>query len=228
MPEEWLTYAQIGERFGLKPEAARTRVRRLQWRTMPGNDGRTLALVPEDADLRPGGAHAVGPNDDRAGELDDDRPVTVMLTELLTEATARVDRAEQRATEANKRADVAVALADRTLAQLAEAIERADRAEAKIEEFRREVDGAHAQARKAQHETEALRRDLEATQIAQAEAEADAVERAAVAETRTRELAVARHEAEAAQQAMAELRQANDERKARGRWARLRAAWRGE
>ena len=43
-----------------------------------------------------------------------------------------------------------------------------------------------------------------------------------------RELAVARHDALAAQQAAAELRQAEAERKARGLVARLRAAWRGE
>jgi hypothetical protein len=42
-----------------------------------------------------------------------------------------------------------------------------------------------------------------------------------------RELAVARHDALAAQQAAAELRQADAERRARGRWARLKAAWRG-
>jgi chromosome segregation ATPase len=228
VPEEWLTYVQIGERFGLKPEAARTRVRRLQWRTMPGNDGRTLALVPEDADLRPGGAHAGGPNDDRVGESDGDRPVTVMLTGLLTEVTARADRAEQRAAEANRRADVAVALADRTLAQLADAMERADRAEAKAVEFRLNVDAARAQAQTAQQETEALRRDLEAAQMARAEAEANAAERSAVAETRCQELAVAQHDAKAAQQTAAELRKADEARRARGRWTRLKAAWRGE
>ena len=43
-----------------------------------------------------------------------------------------------------------------------------------------------------------------------------------------RELAVAQHDALAAQQAAAELRQAEAERKARGLVARLRAAWRGE
>ena len=42
-----------------------------------------------------------------------------------------------------------------------------------------------------------------------------------------RELAVARHDALAAQQAAAELRHAEAERKARGS-GRLRAAWRGE
>jgi len=44
-----------------------------------------------------------------------------------------------------------------------------------------------------------------------------------------RELAaVARHDALAAQQVATELRQAEAERRARSRWARLRAAWRGE
>jgi hypothetical protein len=47
---------------------------------------------------------------------------------------------------------------------------------------------------------------------------------AMMAETHTRERAVAQHDAHAAQQAVAELRRAEAERKARGSWARLRAA----
>jgi hypothetical protein len=43
----WLTYAQAGERFGMSPEAARQRARRMRWRTQPGNDGPTLVLVPD-------------------------------------------------------------------------------------------------------------------------------------------------------------------------------------
>ena len=43
-----------------------------------------------------------------------------------------------------------------------------------------------------------------------------------------RELAASQHDAETAQQAAAELRQAEAERKARGLVARLRGAWRGE
>jgi hypothetical protein len=38
MPEEWLTYREIGARLGLNVEAVRTRVRRA------GNDGRTQRL----------------------------------------------------------------------------------------------------------------------------------------------------------------------------------------
>ena len=47
-------------------------------------------------------------------------------------------------------------------------------------------------------------------------------------EMHARELAVAQHDALAAQQAAAELRLADEARKARGLLARLRAAWRGE
>ena len=44
-------------------------------------------------------------------------------------------------------------------------------------------------------------------------------------EIHVRELAVAQHDTHTAKQAVAELRRAEAERKARGRWARLRAAW---
>ena len=53
MPSEWLTYAQAGARFGLSADAIRMRAHRLGWRTQPGNDGRTLVQVPEDAAVQP-------------------------------------------------------------------------------------------------------------------------------------------------------------------------------
>jgi hypothetical protein len=91
-PVPWLTYQQIGERFGLGTEAARTRVRRAGWRTQPGNDGRILALVPDDAELRPAGDRASGP----AGDRETDRDETA-LTDLLTGAlTALEDAVSER------------------------------------------------------------------------------------------------------------------------------------
>jgi hypothetical protein len=72
---------------------------------------------------------------------------------------------------------------------------------------------------------EAMRSDLDAAQIAQAEAEADTAE---LRETHARELAVAEHDAKVAQQIARELRQADEARKGQGRWVRLRVAWRGE
>jgi chromosome segregation ATPase len=52
MPD-WLTYAQAGERFGISADAVRFRARRQGWRMQPGNDGRTLVLVPDDAEVHP-------------------------------------------------------------------------------------------------------------------------------------------------------------------------------
>jgi hypothetical protein len=82
-----------------------------------------------------------------------------------------------------------------------------DRAEATAVDLRRELEAAKADVEQvvqgreaAQARADELLRELEAAQIAQGEAEADA----------------------------AELRQADAEWQARGRWARLRAAWRGE
>jgi hypothetical protein len=43
----------------------------------------------------------------------------------------------------------------------------------------------------------------------------------------TEELATARVEADSTRAELAELRQADAERRGQGRWARLRAAWRG-
>jgi hypothetical protein len=49
-----------------------------------------------------------------------------------------------------------------------------------------------------------------------------------MADIHARDLAVAQHDAQAGQQAAAVLRQAEAERKARGRLRRAWAAWRGE
>lgn len=51
--DKWLTYQQGGELFGMSSEAFRQRARREGWRTQPGNDGRTLVLMPDGAAVRP-------------------------------------------------------------------------------------------------------------------------------------------------------------------------------
>ena len=91
----WLTYAQASERLGLSPEAVRHRARRAGWHTMPGNNGRTLVLVPDDEEIRP-----------RA-------PVrTPEPDEEICRANARAERAERRAEEANERASASLSVAD--------------------------------------------------------------------------------------------------------------------
>jgi len=135
----WSTYAQAGERLGLTPEAVRHRARRAGWRTMPGNDGRTLVLIPDDVEP----ARTPAQTSDRTPDQSDE----------IARAYARAEQAEQRANEAHKRADVAIALADRTLA-------RADRAEKVIEIERARADRAERRADEAEAAAKELREEL--------------------------------------------------------------------
>jgi uncharacterized small protein (DUF1192 family) len=45
---QWMTYTEAGVRLGINAEAVRRRADRGKWARMPGNDGRTRVLVPED------------------------------------------------------------------------------------------------------------------------------------------------------------------------------------
>src|SRR5690348_15054496 len=97
---EWLTYAQAGARFGLTPDAMRMRARRLGWRSQPGNDGKTLIMVPDDAALQPRERADEG-SAERAPEQ---TAPFARLTELIVTADARAERAESRADRAEQRA----------------------------------------------------------------------------------------------------------------------------
>jgi hypothetical protein len=141
----------------------------------------------------------------------------------LAEANARAD-------EANRRADAALAVADRTLAQLSDAVARADRAEAaaaserqRAETFQTAMDELRAR-QTLMAETHA--RDLAAA-IRQAQGAAEEIIHQRVERLeydRATSVAIADEAVRAAEQ----LRQAEIDRKGRGRWARLRAAWRRE
>ena len=111
MPD-WLTYAQAGERFSVSAEAVRLRARRLGWRTQPSNDGRTLVLVPDDAEVQP----RPRPPEQPAGQP----PGQDAMHEALQRECERADRAEgtadlerQRADQAEKRAETERDRADR-------------------------------------------------------------------------------------------------------------------
>jgi chromosome segregation ATPase len=156
----WLTYAQIGERFGLGTEAARTRVRRLGWRTQPGNDGRTLAMVPDDVDLRPAGARAGGPAGDHAPDRDE-----TALTGLLTGALATLEGAVEALRE---QLDATNARAVRAEADRADERRRADDLRAQIDVLNVEMtarragleadlEAARRRAQEAQRDADALR-----------------------------------------------------------------------
>lgn len=195
MPEEWMTYREIGARLGLNVEAVRTRVRRAGWRTVPGNDGKTRVLVPVEAVVEPVSEHGEGVNEEvnRSGGL-------TGLVALLAASEARISRLEGQLEAERDRVNEARSEADWLRTQIADLTARTDQAEQASTEAEQATTAAEARAGAAE-----ARADT-------AEARADAAEAGRLA----------------AELAAEELRQAEIARKGRGRWARLRAAWRGE
>lgn len=131
--------------------------------------------------------------------------------------------------ELNAEMTVARVEADRALV---EERQRVDRLNKQVEALSAEVVGAKKQAEAAVGRAERVEagRDLERTEAAGLRTTIDELKAGQVFMTdmHARELALARHDALAAQQAAAELQQTEAARKARGLLARLRAAVRGE
>ncbi len=212
----WMTYAEIARLRGISKASAERLVFRRHWRRQQGNDRTLRVLVPPeflsgDASGDTSGDTSRGVRDDAQGAW---AGALANLDNVATALREQLDHANQQTHEANKRADVAVALADRTLVQLAETSARADRAEQSIETERGRADRAEARADRAEqaHLEERKRAD-------QAEIALDKLES---------ELEVEKIDGAEARADMAELRQVEAIRKGQGRWARLRAAWRGE
>jgi hypothetical protein len=131
-------------------------------------------------------------------------------------------------------------------ADVAVSRDKADQAEATAAETRARYERAVVVAREQRRAVEAMRRErnqalvdadlargvaqeaVQAAEALQASVDELKVGQAMMQDMHASELAAAQHDAQAGQQAAAELRRAEAERKARGRWARLRAAWRGE
>ena len=140
----WLSYAQVGELFGLSADAARVKARRAGWRRQPGNDGRTLVLVPSEAADEQNPGRTPGRS----------TPIEV-LGQAVETLTAQLEAERTRADTVRAEAAAALALADRLTAQVADAGERADRAEARAGQ----AEQARDQARDAHQGTlQALRR----------------------------------------------------------------------
>jgi len=223
MPEEWLTYREIGARLGLNVEAVRTRVRRAGWRTQPGNDGRTRVLVPVEVFVEP-----VRPDEDRLNEGVNRTEGLTGLVTLLTAAEARISRLEtqlaaerDRVNEARSEADrLRVEVAEQTT-QTAQAKQASTEALAQADTERARANQADANRRTAEGRADMAEADAREarsqTQVAQAGAEKAEHDRAAA-------VAIADEAVRAAE----ELRQAQTARAGQGRWARLRAAWRGD
>ncbi len=239
----WMTKAQLAAVRRISVASADRLNRRQGWLKHPGNDGRARGLVPrawvEPRSGSPTDAAHDEPTDMRANPTDNaashpmdtapgptDRAFVISALQATVEAqTKRAERAE---VEANRQADRAAraeeqreqALADlRTEREqrMAEAVRSQaalDAAAADLRAERSRAERAEAGRDGERSRADALRDRLDASEdeLRQAREAADQVQ----------------HRARDAEDAIKALRQADEERKARGRWARLKAAWRGE
>jgi hypothetical protein len=156
-----LTYAALGARLGISPDAARMLARRRDWHRVIANrrGAPTIVVVPEDE---------LASQQWRAGEHDPNIPDAPEndAEERAEQAEQRAVVAERRSDEAHGRADAALALADRTLAQLADAL-TAERT--RVDALRERADEMHRDLKASEAIAHELRADLDAAR-AQAQA----------------------------------------------------------
>ena len=120
MEPEWLSYAQVGDRLGITPEAARSRAKRLRWRRQTANDGKTLVLVALEP--RPPGVLPVTSRPSPGGKAIDPALVSALeshiktllgeneaLKEQLSASGARLAAAEGRAEQEAEKTGKAIA-----------------------------------------------------------------------------------------------------------------------
>jgi hypothetical protein len=145
---------------------------------------------------------------------------TDRLSEQLAEARRDLAAAEAAASEARRALDIAVQQAADAQAAADAAQARQVETEAETAVLRADVESAHrlvTEAQDAREQTEALRTTVEELKAGQA----------MMADSHARDLAVAEHDARAAQQAASELRRAEEARKGRGALRRAWDGWRG-
>jgi hypothetical protein len=126
MAERWLTYQEAGEVLGMSAEAVRQRARRLKWRTQPGNDGKTLVLLPDGSAVRPRVRPPVQTAVQPPVQTDDDKALADAIAAFLeVEARLRADLEALRAHANQANATVA-----RQAIEMVVQAERVGRAEA--------------------------------------------------------------------------------------------------
>jgi hypothetical protein len=179
---------------------------------------------------------STGPAPGSAGTL---RATTTMRAALPLKATnARAERAEERARanalraqidELNAALVVANAEAERALAEERQQADRLNKQvealSAKVVRAEKQAEAVVVRAERAEAGRDAERALAEALRTSIDELKAG---QALMTDMHARELAVVRQDALAIQEWAADLRRAEEARKARGLVARVRAAWRGE
>jgi chromosome segregation ATPase len=235
VPEEWLRPAKGGHVGEGIPEGFGELSRLLSGLEDTVTFVRERAEVAEaradaaDADRRVAEARADAERA-RADRADNDRRT----------AEARAEQAEGRLFAERQRADELRVRLETVQAEAGEARAVADQARAEAEEARQAAEArvasveGEASGKVAQAEAAAARaREVAQEAVQAAETLQVAIDelkagQAMMQDMHASELAVAQHDAQAGQQAAAELRRVEEARRATGRWARLRAAWRGQ
>jgi chromosome segregation ATPase len=245
-----LTYAEIAARLGISGDAARQLVRRRGWlRIVPNRRGATTTVIVPEGELAGEQWRDMRPPNDGDTTPDGNRYELRTALTLVDRLSVQLGEANARVGQAIERADKAEVRADRAEAVIADERQRADALRAQIDVLNAELVATGAEADRAMAD-ERMRADrlnerVDALSADVARAEADrrvAEVRADKAETA---IAAERDRADAQRIAIDALqarlitrqevvaaaeatRRAEDERRARGRWARLRAAWQGE
>jgi hypothetical protein len=221
----WLTYAQLAESRGISKASATRMAFRYKWRRQVGNDHVTRVAVPVGQDKPPEVPVRVAKQDDTR---DGATPGAMDWQDAVSSLTEARNQAEERADEAKKRSDVAIALADRTLVQLAEANARADQADRRADQAEKRADQAWSLVERwAASEKEARRELVVAQGDVQRLREAADRHQQAIAPLEAAQ-AEAQQRAREAEATAEELREADAARRGQGLWPRLKAAWRGE
>lgn len=121
MALEWFTYAALGERLGISPEAVRQRAIRHEWTKRTGNDGRAevrvdveelIAAQPPAPPPKPQADHPsdTGPTPDRdpvvhPADTSAVDALVASLREMVERADAQAERERERAADERVRAD---------------------------------------------------------------------------------------------------------------------------
>jgi hypothetical protein len=196
----WMTYAELGRVRGIDAASAKRLAIRRHWRRQAGNDGTARVAVP----VTEATPRKAKPSDD-AG--DDTRDVTSDVTRVINALDSAVVTLREQLAHAENRADQAEVRAE-------QAQSRADRAEQAIESERNRADRAESGFNAERSRADALRDRVDGLQVELRHTQEAAKQAGA--------------QAQEAQDAADELRRAEATRKARGLVARLRDAWRGE
>jgi hypothetical protein len=154
MAVEALTYADLGQRLGCSPEAARSLVKRLRLPRQRANDGKTLVTVDlTEIEHKPLPARSPAGHQSVATELK--AHIELLETELArVEAAATGHRADF---ERERDRDKLLSEVLRTTLDLMTAKETAARAEGELAVVRVQAEGERTAALQAQAELAALR-----------------------------------------------------------------------